>query len=173
MYGQDLSDAMINSGKFKIKDKRYKDVTKEYFEEATPGRGNIDKEQGYIDENNEKEINVAKILHKELGGDIFLINDNNRKEGQHIPDYKWNEALWDLKSPEKIRSLDKRIQTGIHQIEKAPGGIVVNLPKTITFDEMVEITHKRWLSTGRKFMSSLDIIIIQNGKISRIVRFDK
>ena len=124
------------------KDRRYKDVTKEYFAEATPGRGNIDKERGYIDKNNKNEIRVAHILHKELGGDVLLINDNIRKEGQEIPDYKWNEALWDLKSPESI-----------------------------SFDEMVNVIYRRWLSTGQGYMSNLDVMVIQDNRIIRVIRF--
>lgn len=153
------------------KEHRFIDVTKEYYEEATPGRGNIDKEKGYPEKHSKNEIEMAKIIHRELGGDIFLINENLNRRSEISPDYKWNEELWDLKSPVQIRSFTKRIRKGIHQIEKSPGGIIVDLPESIPFNDAVDIIWKRWKTTGEKAATSLDVIFVQNGRIIRILRF--
>ena len=149
----------------------YKDVTKEYFEEATPGKGNIDKEEGFKDKGNENEIRIANVIHMELGGDILLYNDDLTEDGKNTPDYKWNDQLWDLKSPESIKSLNKRIQKGIHQIESAPGGIIIDLPKDITFAEMADAIRERWIATGVKTAVSLDVIVIRKDRIIKIIRF--
>lgn len=154
----------------KRKHKCYIDVTKEYFEMATPNKGNIDKEDGYPNNSNEEDI--ARIIHRELGGDILLINENLTVRG-HSPDYKWNEELWDLKSPESVKSFTKRMRKGIHQIESAPGGLIVRLPDNIQFTDLIDTAWRRWKTTAQKKTTSLDIIFIQNDKIAKIIRFNK
>lgn len=166
---EDLSDPMKKSVKYN--NKRYKDVTKEYLEEATPNRGNIDREKSYNEERHKGEVGIAEIIHKELGGDILLINEDLSCENRKSPDYKWNDEAWDLKSPLSIKPFTKRIRKGIHQIENNPGGIIVDLPKNISLNEAIDVIWKRWKTTGKKKMTSLDVIFIQNKKIIRILRF--
>ena len=53
------------------------DITKQYLNDASPGSGEIIKQEGYIDSLHINEISIAKWLINTLGGDVVLLNEKN------------------------------------------------------------------------------------------------
>ena len=152
----------------------YIDVTQEYLDKATPGEGKLTHDKGCLD-NYEyyKDENVfADWLHKTLGGDIHVNEEKYEYEGQKNPDYWWNGKLWDLKTPEGMKGVNGRIKHGIHQIVEAPGGIMIDLRKIddVSYEKLQNIINLRMQWVHDK---TIDIMIVNNGKLIKIIRYKK
>lgn len=151
---------------------RISDATRLFFNEATPYKGNIDYEKGTILKNKQSEIVVANILHNSLGGDI-LIRKESKIDGIKTPDYRWLETDWELKSPEGIGGVDGLIRKGIKQIRNNPGGIILDFSNNdYSLADVLEMISYRVSRSGSNSMP-LNIMIIDNNKIRKILEFDK
>ena len=156
-------EAYAEKKKLEHKNRGY-DVTKEYFEEATPGKGLFDIEKNFKNKEGEKE--TAEILFKELGGDIVLREERNRQKN---PDYLWMDRQWDLKTISTENAANSAIRSGMKQINSNPGGIILNMgDRELSFNELKKYIDKRmaWYSDD-----CADIIIISKGKIMKILRY--
>ncbi|MGI6568645.1 MAG: hypothetical protein ACOX1E_03850 [Erysipelotrichaceae bacterium] len=148
--------------------KKYEDVTKYYFSDATPGRGTISWNDDYKLSDNKNEYNIAKLIHKYLGGDIFLIT-KSEIEGVKSADYFWLEQLWDLKSPSSYKAIDDAVRRGLKQIAKNPGGIIINFTgKEANIDKIIDEIIDRVKRSGKG--NVIDVIIIIKNKIKKIIR---
>ena len=146
--------------------KKYEDVTKYYFSDATPGRGTISWNDDYKLSDNKNEYNIAKLIHKYLGGDIFLIT-KSEIEGVKSADYFWLEQLWDLKSPSSYKAIDDAVRRGLKQIAKNPGGIIINFTgKEANIDKIIDEIIDRVKRSGKG--NVIDVIIIIKNKIKKI-----
>ena len=146
----------------KIKLKRYKiykDVTKEYFDNSTKFKGNIDYESNslFMRSNNEKLI--AEILFSNFGGDIFLIDERLHNNEGLIPDAIWLENYWEFKNPTTYNAIDLRTKKGIKQIKDNPGGIVLYINNDLDINKSIETVHKRIINSDN-LSFELDIIMI-------------
>lgn len=140
------------------------DVTKEYFEDATPGRGIFDTEPNFENKMGEKE--TASIIFKQLGGDIVLREERN---GQKNPDYLWMDRLWDLKTISSEKASNSAIKSGMKQVQSNPGGIILNIGNNnLSIDLLKEYIDKRMAWYPKE---CADIIIISKGKIIKILRY--
>lgn len=148
--------------------KKYKDVTKQYFEDATPGKGNIDYDKKFKNYKYKQEIANALIIHSVLGGDIFLINPNN--QNGISCDYIRNYENRELKSPVTLKGIDKLIRKAIKQIGYCEGGIIINAD---LLNEPIEEIIRIAINRVKRYKSSdlvVDLIIIKDKKIIRIAR---
>ena len=87
------------------------DVTKEFLDKASPGKGSIEYEEGFNFKYSYEEKMTAFWLLETFGGRIILLKQNS---GYMIknPDYKWNDRFWELKGIQTSTSLD----TGIRKL---------------------------------------------------------
>jgi hypothetical protein len=146
------------------------DVTSQYREKAKSSNGSIVLSEGYDKNSHKNEVNVAKIIHGEFGGDIKLLSESS-VEGEKTPDYIWNNKFWELKSTSTEKAVDSAIRKGLKQIERNPGGIVLDFSENkIVFEKVQKYIADRM---GRRDDIPADIMIIQNGKIIKIVRHKK
>ena len=146
----------------KLKLKRYKnfkDVTKDYFDNSTKFKGNIDYESNslYLRSKNEKII--AHILFSNFGGDIFLIDERLHNNEGLIPDAIWLENYWEFKNPTSYNTIDKRLRKAIKQIKDNPGGIVLYITNNLDINKSIETVHKRIINSDN-LSFELDIIMI-------------
>lgn len=147
-----------------------RDVSKEFYNYATPGRGTIDYDKGYKRKDRAEEIEIAKILHKKLGGDILL---RAERANQKNADYFWLEELWELKSPSSAKSIDGLIKKSLLQIESLPGGLIIDISKIkITDEELANKLAYRISRSGYR-LAPIDVIVIKNNDIDTIYRIDK
>ena len=104
----------------------------------------------------------------QLGGQIELIDDAGNEEKS--PNFDWNGKLWELKSPVKVKGVDKLVRTGIKQITQNPGGIVVDVQgNEPTIDYENAIIHR----VIRSAKHSLKIVILRKGTLEMILQYAK
>ena len=143
------------------------DVTDEYLNNAKPNSGSVNYEDGFVKRLYPDEIRVAEWIHKTFGGDVLLLTEGYVER----PDYNWNDKLWDLKFPEKEKSIGKRIQKGLSQIYDNPGGIIVDSQKLDISTERLEQIITGRMNTSLKHQA--DVIIIDGDKLIKIIRYNK
>ena len=142
------------------------DVTKEYFEDATPNRGLFDYDDGYPVEDRQDEIVVAKVLFQNFGGDIRL---KKEVQNQKNPDYEWMGRLWDLKTISTEKAANSAVRSGVEQIRRNPGGVVLDIAfENADISKLRDIIEKRmyWYPDDM-----LDIMLIANGEVIQALRY--
>lgn len=145
------------------------DATAEYVMNRRPGYGKIEITDGYGRQEHEKEIKVAEWLHKNLGGDIELLNESS-VDGTKMPDYIWRGKYWELKSTTTPKAANSAIRKAIKQIERNPGGIILNYDAEIDVQETVNVIEKR-MKGSKQGDIPVDVMIIKNGKLEIIIRY--
>lgn len=144
------------------------DVKSEYLKLATPGIGFIKQDINYDSVRHSDEIKTAQWLHENLGGDIVLLNEANNYKIM-TPDYLWNGKMWDLKLASTEKSANSAVRHGLKQIQKNPGGIILNYEKNeISVDILKEVLEKRLNASATQ---NVDIIVLANNKLLTVQRF--
>lgn len=144
------------------------DVKSEYLKSATPGIGFIKQDTNYDLVRHADEIKTAQWLHKNLGGDIVLLNEVNTYKAM-TPDYLWNGKMWDLKTASTEKSANSAIRHGLKQIQENPGGIILNYEENeISVDLLKEILQKRLNASATQ---NVDIVVLANDKLLTVQRF--
>ena len=149
---------------------RGQDVTPEYFGTAAPGKGKVERQPDYDEKHHANEIKTAQWLHDTFGGDIELLSES-AVEGQTTPDYLWRGRLWDLKNPSTAKAADSAIRHGIKQIRDNPGGLILDYGDHIVSIDAVRRAIETRMRRG--FDSTMDIMVISQGKVKMIYRYVK
>ena len=144
------------------------DVTLEYTGNANPKIGVLRREDGFKEKDHSNEINVAEFLFNTFGGEIVLLKETIEDEN---PDYRWNNRLWDLKSPNGTGNLGKLLKKGLSQIFKNPGGIVLDISSLKTDTTRIEHIITERMQTSLKH--SVDVMIIRRNKLIKVLRYKK
>lgn len=139
--------------------KNFKDVTKDYFDNSTKFKGNIDYESNslYLRSKNEKII--AHILFSNFGGDIFLIDERLHNNEGLIPDAIWLENYWEFKKTSSYHSIEKGVRKAIKQIKDNPGGIVLYIVEDLDIYQTINMINKRILN-NKNINFVFDIIFV-------------
>lgn len=145
------------------------DVTDEYLRSATPGQGEITYEDGYEEGKHKNEIKIAHILYETFGGDIKLLKESNIPNDKK-PDFEWGGKLWETKGTHSINSADKSLQHALKQIQKNPGGFILEILENLDIDKLIQQLTRRFL---RSDLSGLDLMLIKNGKVISVLRYKK
>lgn len=87
-----------------------------------------------------------------------------------MPDYKWNDKFWDLKTCSSEKACDSAIRHGLKQIACNPGGIILDYR---SFDADINKIVKNAKSRLRHNNLEVDIMIIMSNEIIKIYRFKK
>lgn len=146
----------------------YRDITKEYLNDADPGRGFINYDEDYNAKKNVNEIATAKWIHDNLGGDIRLRKALGKYQKKD-PDYEWMGTLWDLKSTTTENAANSAIRTGMAQIEDNPGGVILNFGNyEPDMAKLLKVIDKRMMWYPN---DCADILIISKGKLIKAMRY--
>lgn len=145
------------------------DVTKEYLQTATPGKGTIIYDDNYSINKHKDEIKTAEWLHNTFGGDIRLLKESEIKNIM-TPDFIWNNKNWELKGSRSINGADKSLQHAIKQIQDNPGGVIVNVVGDIDMNAMEQQLVRR---IRRSKTDGFDLMILSNDKLVKILRYKK
>ena len=92
------------------------DITEHYLNIATPGFGEIIKQEGYNDSLHSNEISMAEWIINTLGGDVVLLNEKNL-DNVKTPDFLWHDKHWDLKDVSSLKAVDNAVRKGLRQIK--------------------------------------------------------
>ncbi len=151
-------------------DVSYIDVLEEYNNKSTPGQGTITFDEDYNFELYKDEEAFAKWLLNHYGGDIRLLSEA-KEDGIKMPDFIWNEKLWDLKTLTTEKAANSAVRKGYKQIAENPGGLFLNYGENdISINDVIKTIEKRmkWYQ-GEPF----DIMIINKGKVITVLRYKK
>lgn len=146
-----------------------KDVTKEYLDSATPGKGSITYDDNYKFKGHQAELSVAEWVHSTFGGDIRLLVESPERDVK-TPDYLWNGKKWELKGARSINGADKSLQHAIKQIQDNPGGVILDVSEQLDMKKFERQILGRFL---RSDIDSLDIMLLSRGELLKILRHEK
>lgn len=148
-----------------------KDVTKIYYSDATPGKGTIDYSAGYNKKKYAEETDFCIFLHKTFGGDITCLEPFN-KPNKKRSDYLWNNAFWELKTCSSAKAADSAVRTALLQIAPSPGGIMIKFSNDVNISDGIKEIDDR-LGRSMNSFDNIDVMIVQNDKIVKVIRFSK
>lgn len=119
-----------------------------------------------------EEIRIANLLKKEIGGVIELLKESN-VNGEKMADYLWNNSLWELKNISTKSSIDWQVRKAVKQIWKNPGGIILNLKNcAVNEDDIIDIVCDRIGRVAKK-INEINIIFVNELKITKFVKIKK
>lgn len=146
------------------------DVTRKYLDAATPEHGTVTYEDGYKVKNHQAEIDMADWIRRTFGGNIKLLKES-KEQGSKTPDFLWNGRNWELKGVTTPNSVDRAIREAAKQIQDNTGGIILNLLDTTQTMESIE---NAILQRFRRVnLTSLDVLIVSDGRLQKIIRIKK
>lgn len=144
------------------------DVSDLYAKLASPNTGEMKYGVGFIPKDYPIEVSFANWLHRTLGGNIEILAETKTSK---MADFIWNGKLWDLKNPTTEKAANSLIRKGLKQISGNPGGIFLDCgSNNISLDALEECINKR-MKWHKGF--GVDIMIIQNGKVTKVLRYKK
>lgn len=144
-------------------------VTENYLKKAMPREGTLAYESGYQMGIHRKEIEIANWLYSILGGNITLLQETNKYKTP-TPDYVWNGKYWELKSISSAKAADSALRGAVMQIQKNPGGVILELGKDIDMKELENVLITRF---RRVQLDTLDILVLAHGILKKILRLKK
>ena len=143
-----------------------KDITDKYTNKNKPSTGKLVYDKDYDVNKNVEEVEIAKWIHENIGGNIKLltaVNEQNKKTA----DYLWNGKLWDLKSITTEKSADSSIRKGVKQIADNPGGIILNyVGKSLDLGRLKEFAINR---LNRSQVLDIEVIAVKDNKIIFVI----
>ena len=164
------------------KRERYADVTRAWREAATPNSHVVQDLQEYavngvtykVDGHNvvldysphEKEI--AELLEKEFGGELYMIPRVNSPQGVSTPDYLFRGVGYDLKTLGDKAGPDTMFQR-IRKAKRQSRNFVVDISNAKLDKETIDKQIKKiFLNNNTAFVDTL--IIVKNGAIEKIIK---
>ena len=144
------------------------DVTAEYFQNAAPGQGSITYDDGYKPGKHKNEIAMAEWLHGTFGGDIHVFDE--REFSSVSPDYQWKGKLWELKNTSTANATDNAVKKALKQIQDNPGGIILDYSEHEVSDAILSVIKRR---IERSRLDTVDVMLVQNGELVKILRHKK
>lgn len=166
-----IRDNEINGQLYR--EKRTNKILREYYNKADYSYKRVKIEPGVKKKKEENAIQHAYHLHRYFGGDITVLKDVN-KNGIKTPDYLWNGRFWEHKTFTSLNSAYKQVKKGLLQIEKNPGGLILQrMDKTVSLDEI----ENKIIDTMNRYspenLKKADVFIFEDGKIISALRWKK
>ena len=92
--------------------------------------------------------------------------------GQPTPDFLWNGKYWELKNPCTEKAFNSAVRKALKQLQAREkiGGVVLDFPPNIKIDKAIKIIDAR-VTASYKSKEQLDIILLSEGRIKRILRY--
>ncbi len=139
-----------------------------FFKETNYKHGNVTYDPDCKIAKMKHERKCAEWLTNIFGGEIKILKAVNKNKIK-TPDYLWEGKLWDLKSASSLNSIDKQLQSGIHQIRRNPGGVILELQPGIKLsEEKIRQQIKNRLARSSKGMN-ISVIVKEGINVKMIV----
>ena len=146
------------------------DVTEKYLQKAEPGKGKVTYDRILNKEKAKTEIAMARWLRDTFGGDVQVRQEIDTSEGIKYSDFYWRGQRWELKTPTKLNSPDRTLETALKQIKKNPGGISLDYQsEDFNLDRVINGAKNRMEHSG----FNADLMILHKGKLICIKRYKK
>ena len=147
-----------------------RDVMQEYADNARPGQGNVNQQEGFRANAHLKEVTTVDKLYTLYGGDFELL-DERLTPDEKTPDFMWNGNAWDLKTLSVCtnNAIDRAIRKGLGQILTEQGGLVLDfVTSEFALSKIISAADHR---LQRSIKVNTDIIFMHNGQIKSIRRY--
>lgn len=165
--------------------RNYIDVTTQWRETATPGSHTVQDLLEYtakgvtyqVDGHNvvldysQHEKEIAELLEREFGGEIYMVPRINEPQGVSTPDYLFRGARFDLKS---LKSGGKNVFYNVVAKKSAQAENFIFDITDCPLDDDKEINRQTELlfsSTHTKFIDT--IVLLKNGEIIKVLKRNK
>ena len=139
----ELEKASSNSKQGTVQLSNYADVTEQWLKEATPNSHKILDLQEYSDgvtsykvdgnkvklEYSQQEKDVAELIERKFGGELYMVPKVNSPQGISTPDYLFRNDKYDLKTLKKGAG-QNTIFNRIKKSTKQANNFVIDLRKT-------------------------------------------
>ena len=146
-------------------------VTMEYRTKGNPGNGTVTKEHGQRQKAKQHELDTAVNLTKQIGGDVILL-DNAGQES--VRDCIWMDKVWEIKQAHSPKAAGKRTMLGLEQIDLTGGNLIIDYIVDAGKPDEYSLAEEKIFSSIREHANkSLDVVIMHNGIIKKIVRHKK
>ena len=162
--------------------RRYSDVTAQWMETATPNSHTVQELQAYtangvtyeVDGHNvvldysphEKEI--AELLERELGGEIYMVPRVNNPQGVSTPDYLFRGKYYDLKTIGKKAGKDTIFQR-VQKAKRQSHNFIIDVSAADFAKKIIDQQiWKIFWSDNTAFVDNL--IIIKDAEIIQVVK---
>lgn len=161
----------------------YMDVTEKWREQATPNSHIVQDSQEYtvngvtykVDGHNvvldysphEKEI--AELLEKEFGGELYMVPRVNNPQGISTPDYLFRSKGYDLKTLSKEAG-ENTIINRIKKAKKQSKNFVLDLTNAKKITDFVLKSQIKKIYADKETAFVDTIIVVRNGKIVVVVK---
>lgn len=161
----------------------YIDITGKWYQDAKPGSHQVQDLLTYtapdgsvytvhgtdvVLDYDEHEKEIAELLEREIGGELYMVPRVNKPEGVKTPDYLFHGKAYDLKTPEASKSKNAVFK----RVKKASGqahGIILDVSISGLGDEAIdEQIDKIFWSQDTKFVDEL--VLVKNGKIKKVFK---
>ncbi len=141
-------------------------VMSDYQSESTPGEGSLTREHGPKQSVKQHELDTARHLIEQIGGDVVLLDNAGRDS---VRDCIWHDRIWEIKKATTPHAAGKRTEIGIGQLERTGGNLIIDCQT----DEYDAAESRIVAKIKGLAQESFDTIIMQNGEIRRIIRYQK
>lgn len=146
------------------------DVTDKYVRNAKPKNGKVTFDANFKFTEEPNEIKIARWLRDTFGGDVHVKKAQNESEGIKYCDYIWRSKNWELKSPGKMKSPDRILETALQQIQSNPGGIILDYQSDdFDLERVVNGARRRMENCG----FNVDLMILHKGLLMCVKRYKK
>lgn len=78
--------------------------------------------------------------------------------------------MWELKSPSSEKAIDSAVRSALKQIDKNPGGIILDFGESSISLEIAKESIGRRLACNSKFV--IDVILLANDSVIHVIRYD-
>ncbi len=90
---------------------------------------------------------------------------------ERTPAYLWNNLKWELKTVTTEKSADSALRSALKQIAEKPGGVILDYgDNEISIEALQKIIDGR---LSRQKMCSADIMILNHGRLVKVIRYKK
>lgn len=167
--------------------KNYIDITEKWLKKAKPNSHKVKErkyfeyegKKYYVDNKNvvldysKEELEMAILLEKTLGGEIYMLPRINKPEGIKTADYLWNNEYWDLKKiKQNAKSKHRAIDNILKITKKQAKNFILDITKCkLNNDNIIEQIKKIYIAKNREWIDK--IIIFNNNQLIKIYKRKK
>lgn len=164
-------------------EKNYKDITGKWYPDAKPGSHTVQDLQEVtvngvtykVDGHNvvldytphEKEI--AELLEREVGGEIFMVPRVNNPQGVSTPDYMFHGKAYDLKTLGKDAGKNT-IFNRVKNAKKQARHFIIDVTEAVKLDDQIIDGQLEKIFQDRDTLFVDEVVILRGGKFVKVLK---
>ena len=178
-YGEGLAASAETSGGHLV---RYEDITGRWYPDAVPGSHEVKDLMEYTAPDGKvyrvhardvvldykpREKEIAELLEREVGGEIFMVPRVNIPEGVSTPDYLFHGKRYDLKT---IYGKGKNtLSSALESKKRQSNNFIFDMTNSeLQEDEIIRQINGIYRSDHTRFVD--EIIVVRGDKIIRVLK---